>query len=86
MIIYLLCRQNSAKEIKAYNKLILEVLLLSNKDNSFRNKFKEEVASQLGINLKPGDNGNLSARDAGRIGGEMVRRMIKVYQEKMRSE
>jgi hypothetical protein len=61
----------------------LEVLILSNKDNNFRNKFKEEVASQLGINLKPGDNGSLSARDAGRIGGEMVRRMIKAYQEKL---
>jgi len=59
------------------------VLILSNKDNNFRNKFKEEVASQLGINLKPGDNGSLSARDAGRIGGEMVRRMIKAYQEKL---
>ena len=48
------------------------------------NKFKEEVANQLGINLKPGDNGNLSARDAGRIGGEMVRRMVKAYQERLK--
>jgi len=47
-------------------------------------KFKEEVANQLGINLKPGDNGNLSARDAGRIGGEMVRRMVKAYQERLK--
>ncbi|MDD2481207.1 MAG: alpha/beta-type small acid-soluble spore protein [Lutispora sp.] len=49
-----------------------------------RNKFKEEVANQLGINLKSGDNGNLSARDAGRIGGEMVRRMIKSYEERLK--
>ncbi|SHJ10901.1 alpha/beta-type small acid-soluble spore protein [Lutispora thermophila] len=54
-----------------------------NDNKNTRNKFKEEVASQLGINWKPGDNGTLSARDAGRIGGEMVRRMIKAYQEKM---
>ena len=47
-------------------------------------KFKEEVSNQLGINLKPGDNGNLSARDAGRIGGEMVRRMVKAYQERLK--
>jgi len=62
----------------------VEVSFLDKYRKSSLDKFKEEVANQLGINLKPGDNGNLSARDAGRIGGEMVRRMVKAYQERLK--
>lgn len=39
-------------------------------------RFKFEVAADLGIDLKPGYNGDMTARDAGRIGGQMVKRMI----------
>ena len=41
------------------------------------NKFKYEVASEVGVNLKDGYNGNISSRDAGRIGGNMVRKLIE---------
>jgi hypothetical protein len=44
-------------------------------------RFKTEVASELGVNLKEGYNGDLSSKEAGSIGGEMVRRMIKSYEE-----
>ena len=47
-------------------------------------RFKTEVASELGVNLKEGYNGDISAREAGSIGGEMVRRMIKSYEESLR--
>jgi hypothetical protein len=40
------------------------------------NKFKYEVASELGVNLKNGYNGDLTSRQNGSIGGEMVKRMI----------
>ena len=40
------------------------------------NNFKSEVASSLNINLKQGYNGDITARDAGSIGGEMVKRMM----------
>ena len=43
--------------------------------------FKSEVASSLNIDLKPGYNGDLTSREAGSIGGEMVKRMIS-YAEK----
>ncbi len=43
--------------------------------------FKSEVASSLNIDLKQGYNGDLSSREAGSIGGEMVKRMI-AYAEK----
>ena len=39
--------------------------------------FKNEVASSMNINLQQGYNGDISARDAGRIGGQMVKRMIE---------
>ena len=49
-------------------------------------KFKMEVASELGVPLKEGYNGNLTSRQAGSIGGEMVRKMIKQQEEQMSSK
>ena len=47
------------------------------------NRFKYEVASEVGVNLKDGYNGDISARDAGKIGGQMVRKMIKQAEDNM---
>ncbi len=47
------------------------------------NKFKYEVASEVGVTLKDGYNGNLSSRDAGRIGGNMVRKLIETAEKQM---
>ena len=41
------------------------------------NRFKYEVANEVGVSLKDGYNGNISARDAGRIGGNMVKKLIQ---------
>ena len=46
-------------------------------------KFKYEVASEVGFNLKKGYNGDISSRDAGRIGGNMVRKMIQQVENGM---
>ena len=46
-------------------------------------RLKMEVANELGVNLKQGYNGDITARDAGSIGGEMVRKMIKRQEEEM---
>jgi hypothetical protein len=46
-------------------------------------KFKYEVASEVGVNLKNGYNGDISARDAGRIGGNMVRKLIQQAENQM---
>ena len=48
------------------------------------NKFKYEVANEVGVNLKQGYNGDLSSKDAGRIGGNMVRKMIQQAENNMR--
>ena len=50
------------------------------------NRFKMEVASELGVPLKDGYNGDLTSRQAGSIGGEMVRKMIKKQEEQMSSK
>lgn len=47
-------------------------------------KFKYEVASEVGVNLKQGYNGDLSARDAGRIGGQMVKKLIQQAENQMK--
>lgn len=47
------------------------------------NRFKMEVANELGINLKQGYNGDLTSAQNGSVGGEMVRRMIKKQEEQM---
>lgn len=47
------------------------------------NKFKYEVANEIGVTLKDGYNGDITSRDAGRIGGNMVRKMIQSYEEKL---
>ena len=48
------------------------------------NKFKYEVASEVGVNLKQGYNGDISAKDAGKIGGQMVKKMIEQADHNMR--
>lgn len=44
-------------------------------------KFKMEAASEVGVQLKDGYNGDLTSRQAGSIGGQMVKKMIKKYEE-----
>ena len=47
-------------------------------------RFKEEVASELGVPLKDGYNGHLTSRQAGSIGGEMAKQMIRRQEEQMK--
>lgn len=47
------------------------------------NRFKMEVASELGVPLKQGYNGDLTSAQNGSVGGEMVRQMIKRQEESM---
>ena len=42
------------------------------------NKFKMEAANEVGVNLKEGYNGNLTSREAGSVGGQMVKKMCPV--------
>ncbi|MDD5795467.1 MAG: alpha/beta-type small acid-soluble spore protein [Oscillospiraceae bacterium] len=44
-------------------------------------RFKMEAASEVGVNLKNGYNGDLTSRQAGSIGGQMVKKMIESYEK-----
>lgn len=47
------------------------------------NRFKQEVASEIGVPLKNGYNGDLTSAQAGSIGGEMVKQMIMKQEQQM---
>ena len=47
------------------------------------NKFKMEAANEVGVSLKQGYNGDLTSKQAGSVGGQMVRKMIKSYEDNM---
>lgn len=47
-------------------------------------KFKMEAASEVGVNLKQGYNGDLTSKQAGSVGGQMVKKMIQQYEQSMK--
>jgi len=49
------------------------------------NKFKMEAASEVGVNLKEGYNGDLTSKQAGSVGGQMVKKMIQAYEDGMKN-
>ena len=48
------------------------------------NRYKMEAANEVGVNLKQGYNGDLTAKQAGSIGGQMVKKMIESYENSMK--
>ena len=47
-------------------------------------QFKMQAASEVGVNLKNGYNGDLTSREAGSVGGQMVKKMIESYEQSMK--
>ena len=47
------------------------------------NRFKQEVANEVGVNLKQGYNGDLTSKQAGTIGGNMVKKLIHQAESQM---
>jgi len=47
------------------------------------NNMKYEIANEVGVNLKQGYNGDLTSREAGYVGGYMVKKMIEDYEKQM---
>ena len=48
------------------------------------NRFKMEAAQDVGVNLKQGYNGDLTSKEAGSVGGQMVKKMIQAYENNMK--
>jgi small acid-soluble spore protein D (minor alpha/beta-type SASP) len=72
------------------NKCIRRVKVMSRNKNvvpearAALDKFKMEAASEVGVNLKQGYNGDLTSKEAGSVGGQMVKNMIKSYEQNMK--
>ena len=49
-------------------------------------KFKMEAANEVGVNLKQGYNGDITARQAGSVGGQMVKKMIESYENSLKTK
>ena len=49
------------------------------------NRFKMEAAGEVGVNLKQGYNGDLTAKQAGSIGGQMVKKLIQSAEQNMKA-
>ena len=47
-------------------------------------KFKMEAANEVGVNLKQGYNGDLTSRQAGSVGGQMVKKMVEAYERNLK--
>lgn len=47
-------------------------------------RFKMEAANEVGVNLKEGYNGHLTSREAGSVGGQMVKKMIESYENSIK--
>ncbi len=48
------------------------------------NRFKMEAANEVGVSLKQGYNGDLTSKQAGSVGGQMVKKMIEAYENGMK--
>ena len=49
-------------------------------------RFKMEAASEVGVNLKQGYNGDLTSKQAGSVGGQMVKKMIESYENSLKNK
>ena len=49
------------------------------------NRFKMEAANEVGVTLKQGYNGDLTSRQAGSIGGQMVKKMVESYENNLKT-
>lgn len=48
------------------------------------NRFKMEAANEVGVNLKNGYNGDLTSKQAGSVGGQMVKKMVEQYENSLK--
>ena len=72
-------KNNYRSEIKmSKNKIVIP------EAKEAMNKFKMEAASEVGVNLKQGYNGDLTSKEAGSVGGQMVKKMISAYENSMK--
>ena len=73
--------QTQKKQIRSENEMAKNVVPEA---KEALNRFKMEAANEVGVNLKQGYNGDLTSKQAGSIGGQMVKKMIESYENSMK--
>ena len=71
------------KNLKGINIIMAKHVVPDAKDAL--NRFKMEAASEVGVNLKNGYNGDLTSKQAGSVGGQMVKKMIESYENSIKT-
>ena len=56
----------------------------NNEKKAARENFKMQAASEVGVNLKQGYNGDLTSKQAGSVGGQMVKKMVESYENSLK--
>jgi len=80
----------NAKRLKSFQEETRSVVIMSSNKpvvpeaKEALAKFKMEAANEVGVNLKQGYNGDLTSKQAGSIGGQMVKKMIQAYENSMK--
>jgi hypothetical protein len=67
----------------------MDIIMASNKNvvpeaREAMDKFKMQAASEVGVNLKQGYNGDLTSKEAGSVGGQMVKKMVESYENSIK--
>ena len=57
----------------------------NNEKKAALENFKMQAASEVGVNLKQGYNGDLTSKQAGSVGGQMVKKMVESYENSMKT-
>lgn len=70
-------------KFKEENQMSKSKIMVPEAKQAMQN-FKMEAAREVGVDLKQGYNGDISARQAGSIGGQMVKKMIKAYEDSVK--
>lgn len=79
-----MCKQYTCKRKEILCKRGVFIMATVPEAKDALNRFKMEAASEVGVNLKQGYNGDLTSKQAGSVGGQMVKKMIKAYEESMK--
>ena len=87
MKIRIACLRNT--RFRKYLKERNHIMASSNKNlvpeaKEALNKFKMEAANEVGVTLKQGYNGNLTSKEAGSVGGQMVKKMVESYENSIK--
>ena len=57
----------------------------NNETKAALENFKMQAANEVGVNLKQGYNGDLTSKQAGSVGGQMVKKMVESYENNLKS-